>query len=326
MDSENEENGEESVESESILFAKARIAAEHDTISEIFEGQIIPGTEFKAFGRIRGIAPDDDYNGYWSISLKAWNDSLNIPEMGVNKWEGDYEYEKEEKDKDKFTKLKPLADFLSRRTATASITGGDRLHYWSEQYFYGQPPQEPDKTHAFADDFSHADADEWVCYNCTTPDDELDTPCSKCGGEDRKGGVRIEDLTPIPSPDPTPAPDPTPDTDDIPDTDDEDTNNGGAVNIPSPGLSPTNGSNLAVGGETYELQLVAEENYYYVHWYVKSPSETGIGTEIEYDGDGFGGESEASFSYTTGDYVITARVYRFSDYTYYDETYTVTVW
>ena len=78
------------------------------------------------------------------------------------------------------------------------------------------------------------------------------------------------------------------------------------------------------------MQLVAEENYYYVHWYVKNPSETGIGTEIEYDGDGFGGASEASFSYTfpytTGDYVITARVYRFSDYTYYDVTYTVTVW
>ncbi len=113
-------------------------------------------------------------------------------------------------------------------------------------------------------------------------------------------------------------------------TNDEDEGTDISDPTPTPGLTPANDSNLAVGGETYELQLVAEENYYYVHWYVKSPSETGIGTEIEYDGDGYGGESEASFSYTfpytTGDYVITARVYRFSDYTYYDETYTVTVW
>ena len=82
-------------------------------------------------------------------------------------------------------------------------------------------------------------------------------------------------------------------------------------------------------GDTYEVELTTDEPYYYVHWYVKSASETGIGTEIEYDGDGYGGETEASFSYTfstAGSYVITARVYPYSNpSSYTDVTYDVTV-
>lgn len=327
VDSENEENGEEPVEGNTIVYAKARILVEIDD-NEFLQ---FDGTEFKTFGRVRGIGPNNDYEGYWFVDLTAWHNHKRVPKTGVNEWFGsvEKEYDEKWKWKGKPKHLTPPADHLSRCTARAFIIGGDNYHYWNEDYFHQPPPYVPDMASAYADDFSHADADEWECYNCTTPDDELDTPCSKCGGEDRKGGILIENLIPTPSPAPTPTPDPTPAPDPTPDTDDEDTNNDGAINTPTPGLTPTNGSNLAVGGETYELQLVAKENYYYVHWHVKSPSETGIGTEIEVDGDGYGGETEASFSYTfpytTGTYVITARVYRFSDYTYYDETYTVTV-
>lgn len=107
-----------------------------------------------------------------------------------------------------------------------------------------------------------------------------------------------------------------------------DSDGAGATN--TPGLYRTNdyGSNLAVVDETCELQLIASENYYYIHWYVKGPGEVGIGTEMQISGDGYGGETEASFSTvlsSIGDYVITARVYRYSDYTYYDESYTITV-
>ncbi len=128
VDNELEENGAEPQEGNSKLYAKALIVAEHDSVAE---GQV-PGTEFKAFGRVRGIAPNDDYNGYYFLSLNAWTDSLNIPETGVKRWEGDHEDEDEERDKDEFDTLTPVASFLSRCNATASITGGDRLHYWSE--------------------------------------------------------------------------------------------------------------------------------------------------------------------------------------------------
>lgn len=180
VDGELEENGAEPVEGNTKLYAKARILVEHDSI---LEGQP-PGTEFKAYGKVQGIAPNDDYNGYWFLSLNAWNDSLNIPEIGVNPWRGDYNFDKEEKDKDYWNLLTPPADFLSRCTATASITGGDRLQYWTEQYFYGQSPQAPDSAHAYAYDFSYEDRDAWDCYRCTTNDDPWLTPCSKCGGND----------------------------------------------------------------------------------------------------------------------------------------------
>ena len=117
----------------------------------------------------------------------------------------------------------------------------------------------------------------------------------------------------------TPSPD---NTLEPPDPDPSDTGNDGDS-------QDTGDASTVSPGGTHEFQVTADEAYYFVHWYVKSPSETGIGTEIEYDGDGYGGETESSFSYTfpttIGDYVITARVYLFSDYTYYDETFDITV-
>ena len=53
--------------------------------------------------------------------------------------------------------------------------------------YYGHEYHYENIAHAYADDFSHEDADRWDCYNCT-PNDELDTPCSKCGGVDSTNG------------------------------------------------------------------------------------------------------------------------------------------
>ncbi len=236
VDSENEENGEEPVEGNTIVYAKARILVEIDD-NEFLQ---LDGTEFKAFGKIRGIAPNNDYEGYWYVDLTAWHDHKRVPKIGVKEWFGsvDKEYDEKWKWKGEPKHLTPPADHLSRCTARAFIIGGDNYHYWNEDYFHQLPPYTPDLASAYADDFSYADADEWECYNCTTPNDKLDTPCSKCGGEDRQGGILIENLIPIPPPDT-----------DTPDTDDEDTNNGGAINTPIPGLSPTNGSNPAVVGK-----------------------------------------------------------------------------
>ena len=286
----------------------------------------IPGIEYHADASVKGDGPDDypHYGGKYHVWASARNKDGNRNSAHSKTWDGSIDHEdsiSEAKDKDRDANLEDVNyfDHLSECGATAWISGDYPENAQQHR------PNSSSFADARANQFSFNNTLDWSCYNCDgagLPDPQ----CRKCGGFP----IQV-DLPPIPSPVPTPvptpAPDPAPDTDD---TDDEDTNNGGVINTPTPGLSPTNGSNLAVGGETYELQLVAEENYYYVHWYVKSPSETGIGTEIEYDGDGFGGTSKASFSwtfpYTTGEYVITARVYRFSDYTYYDETYTVTVW
>ena len=118
----------------------------------------------------------------------------------------------------------------------------------------------------------------------------------------------------------TPSPD---NTLEPPDPDPSDTGNDGDS-------QDTGDASTVSPGGTHEFQVTANEAYYFVHWYVKSPSEIGIGTEIEYDGDGYGGETEASFSYTfpetTGAYVITARVYLYSNpSSYYDETFDITV-
>ncbi len=85
-------------------------------------------------------------------------------------------------------------------------------------------------------------------------------------------------------------------------------------------------------GDSVTLNLVTDSAYYSIDWYVKSPSETSErGTYQQYDyGDGT--STEASLSYTfpsgsmhTGDYLITAVIYRYSNMSSYEETYTVNV-
>jgi hypothetical protein len=83
---------------------------------------------------------------------------------------------------------------------------------------------------------------------------------------------------------------------------------------------------------TYEFRLITDVHYYWVDWYVKAPWETSErGTHIEGQlGDGE--TTESTFSYTfpsgamhTGDFLITAVIYRGTDMSQYEETYTATV-
>jgi len=107
-------------------------------------------------------------------------------------------------------------------------------------------------------------------------------------------------------PDPEPEPDPP-----------------GSV-VPAPGSSPT-----AAPGETHTSNFTADEAYEKVLWYVKSPSETGLGTLVETDIGG-SGVTTASLSYTfasdaSGDYDITAYVYPYGSGAVYQVSHTVSV-
>lgn len=182
VDNELEENDVEPVEGNTNLYAKARIMVELDN-GEILQSY---GTEFKAIGRVRGIEPNNDYEGYWYVDLTAWHGHRRVPHTGYTKWFSDVtkEFDKKWKWTGSPKHLTPPADHLSRCTASAFIDGGDNHHYWNDEYYYQPPPYTPDVAYAYAYDFSYEDRDAWDCYRCTTNDDPWLTPCSKCGGND----------------------------------------------------------------------------------------------------------------------------------------------
>lgn len=119
------------------------------------------------------------------------------------------------------------------------------------------------------------------------------------------------------------------------DTPDGDNSNEQQTVEPSPGLSPANGSSnpTASPGDTHEARLVTSEAYYYVRWYVASPSDSGLGTLVQTDEGWLSGtETEASLSYTfasdavSGVWTITAVSERYSDLSQGStRSYTVTV-
>ncbi len=85
-------------------------------------------------------------------------------------------------------------------------------------------------------------------------------------------------------------------------------------------------------GDSATLNLVTSEPYYWVDWYVKAPWESGERGTYQEGTCGDGTSTIASFSYTfpsgimhTGDFLITAVIYRWSDMSTYEETYAVTV-
>ena len=99
------------------------------------------------------------------------------------------------------------------------------------------------------------------------------------------------------------------------------------VTVQNPGIYPTN--TVAAGaspGEAYELKVVTDEDFYTITWFVKREGETGRGTQVDYDYGGAAVGNEATMSYTynvIGNYVITAVIYRGSDMSEYEETYTL---
>ncbi len=101
---------------------------------------------------------------------------------------------------------------------------------------------------------------------------------------------------------------------------------------PQFGISSTDSDDSASTGETHSYRLVTETPYYWVGWYVKAPWESSDRGTFITDELGDGTKTESTFSYTypsgsmhTGDFLITAVIYRWSDMSQYEETYTETV-
>ncbi len=93
-------------------------------------------------------------------------------------------------------------------------------------------------------------------------------------------------------------------------------------------LLPTNGVYTVASGVVHTSSVSASESLYGVNWYVASSGETGRGSFVEFD-DGGSGVTTASLDYTfwsSGDYVITAVAYKYSDMSILGEaSYTVSV-
>ena len=104
---------------------------------------------------------------------------------------------------------------------------------------------------------------------------------------------------------------------------------GGMIISPTFGFSPASGSSYtASAGSTHTASLTLASVYSSIYWYVKSPSESGLGTSVSYV-SGDGSSTSASFSWSvpsgaSGDYVITAYTY-LSDNSVVQPSYTVTV-
>ena len=101
---------------------------------------------------------------------------------------------------------------------------------------------------------------------------------------------------------------------------------------PQLGIFPIDPSDIPSPGERHGYILYTAEPYYYVSWYVKAPWDTSeLGEYIEGD-NGDGTATTATMYYTypsgamhTGDFLITAVIYRWSDMSQYEETYVATV-
>lgn len=101
---------------------------------------------------------------------------------------------------------------------------------------------------------------------------------------------------------------------------------------PQLGIFPIDPDDSPSPGETHGYKLITADPYYSVDWYVKAPWDTSErGEYIEGDlGDGTSTEATMYHTYPsgamhTGDFLITAVIYRWSDMSQSEETYTATV-
>ncbi len=103
---------------------------------------------------------------------------------------------------------------------------------------------------------------------------------------------------------------------------------------PQLGIFPIDPTDTPSPGETHGYVLYTADPYYWVDWYVKAPWHTSERGEYIEGDSGDGTTTEATMSYTyptsgttdaTGEYLITAVIYRWSDQSQYEETYTATV-
>lgn len=93
-------------------------------------------------------------------------------------------------------------------------------------------------------------------------------------------------------------------------------------------LSPSNNSYVVSAGGTHTATLSVPSGYREIYWYLKSPSQSGLGTSVS-NVLGNSSSSTASHTYSfprgmSGDYVLTAYI-TLSDNTIAQPSYTVTV-
>ena len=97
---------------------------------------------------------------------------------------------------------------------------------------------------------------------------------------------------------------------------------------PSASLSPSNNSYTATAGGTHTATLSVPSGWREIYWYLKSPSQSGLGTSVS-NVSGNGSSTTALHTYSfpsgaTGDYVLTAYT-TMSDNSVVQPSYTVTV-
>ena len=113
------------------------------------------------------------------------------------------------------------------------------------------------------------------------------------------------------------------------DSEDNDGNDdGNGENNDSLGISPTNPDQVPIPGNSYEVKVVTDSDFYSIQLYVKRSGESGSGEAGDYVYGGNSDTTEATLSHTfpsVGDYVLTAVITRESDMSDYDETYSLRV-
>ena len=101
----------------------------------------------------------------------------------------------------------------------------------------------------------------------------------------------------------------------------------------SPGLSHTSTDTTINFGETHSFKAITEVFYEEVNWYIKKKGETGLGRWVYSNiGDSKANKAEVNIEFSSligviadTDYVLTARVRRYSDKTLYDMTYDISI-
>ena len=114
------------------------------------------------------------------------------------------------------------------------------------------------------------------------------------------------------------------------DNGEEEAHNEDPEGSPMYSLVSSDGIYTATAGDGHEANFTTTQAYSSVYWYVRSPSESGYGTNVETDYGDSSTTTTAQMSYSfptgvSGDYTITAYVYDTGGASVYQTSYTVSV-
>ena len=99
----------------------------------------------------------------------------------------------------------------------------------------------------------------------------------------------------------------------------------GTVTVQLLGIYPTNTVALGASpGSEFELNVITDDQYYWIDWYVKRQGEIGRGNLVDSNPGGTTNLGTMRHTYNEiGTYVITAVITRGTDMTEYEQTYTL---